>query len=575
MKHIIRLFKLAKPWAKYLVISTIALFLISGINLYAPYITKQIISIMETGEYKNSMSRVITLSLILLACFALRAVFQFFNNYFSHVASWRLVTRIRGMLYDHFQKLSMSYYHDKQTGQLMSRVVNDTSTFENLIAHAIPDLATNVITLVGVLLILLSINPWLTLLVCIPIPLIAFLSIILRKIRRYFKKGQAKIAELNAILQDNFSGMKEIQIFNKQEYELGRVTEKSTEHSTALIKALFYSGILNPSVNFISSIGTVIVLIAGPMMALKTGLSISDVVAFLLYLNLFYAPISTLTRVVEDMQLALAGAERVFEVMDTEPDIKDKPGAKKVGKLSGQLKFEGVSFSYKDDIPILENISFEVKAGHMLAFVGPTGVGKTTVSALISRFYDPKSGAITMDGINIKDMSLESLRNQLSLVLQDVFLFNGTIAENIAYGCENATQEDIVNAAKTACIHDYIDSLPEKYETVIGERGVRLSGGQKQRISIARSVLRNSPILILDEATSAVDTETETEIQNAINKIAGTRTLIVIAHRLSTVKRADNIIVLENGTIAEQGTHDELIKLDGVYANLCNIQSLV
>jgi ATP-binding cassette subfamily B protein len=411
--------------------------------------------------------------------------------------------------------------------------------------------------------------------VCIPIPLIAFLSIILRKIRRYFKKGQAKIAELNAILQDNFSGMKEIQIFNKQEYELGRVAEKSTEHSTALIKALFYSGILNPSVNFISSIGTVIVLIAGPMLALSTGLSISDVVAFLLYLNLFYAPISTLTRVVEDMQLALAGAERVFEVMDTDPDIKDKPGAKRFGKLSGQLKFENVSFSYNDDIPVLENVSFEVKAGQMLAFVGPTGVGKTTVSALISRFYDPKSGTITMDGINIKDMSLESLRNQLSLVLQDVFLFNGTIAENIAYGCNNATQEDIENAAKTACIHDYINSLPDNYETVIGERGVRLSGGQKQRISIARSVLRNSPILILDEATSAVDTETETEIQNAINKIAGTRTLIVIAHRLSTVKRADNIIVLENGTIAEQGTHDELIKLDGVYANLCNIQSLL
>ncbi|HEY5583676.1 MAG TPA: ABC transporter ATP-binding protein [Ruminiclostridium sp.] len=575
MKNIIRLFKLSKPWAKYLIVSTVALFLISGINLYAPYVTKQIISIMETGNYKNSIQRVITLSLILLCCFALRAVFQFFNNYFSHVASWRLVARLRCMLYDHLQKLSMSYYHDKQTGQLMSRVVNDTATFENLIAHAIPDLATNIITLVGVLIILLFINPWLTLLVCIPIPFIALLSVVLRKIRRYFKLGQAKIAELNAVLQDNFSGMKEIQVFNKQEYELGRITEKSTEHSSALIKALFYSGILNPAVNFISSIGTVIVLIAGPILALRSGLSISDVVAFLLYLNLFYAPISTLTRVVEDMQLALAGAERVFEVLDTEPDIKDKPESKKVGKLTGELEFSNISFSYKDNIPVLEDISFEVKAGQMLALVGPTGVGKTTISALIARFYDPNSGSITMDGINIKDMTLESLRDQLSLVLQDVFLFNGTISENIAYGCNNATQEEIEKAAEAACIDSYISSLPEKYETVVGERGVRLSGGQKQRISIARSVLRNSPILILDEATSSVDTETETEIQNAINKIAGTRTLIVIAHRLSTVKRADKIIVLENGIIAEQGKHEELIKQKGVYANLCNIQSLM
>lgn len=575
MKHIIRLFKLAKPWAKYLVVSTVALFLISGINLYAPYVTKQVISIMETGNYKNSIQKVIMLSLILLGCFALRAVFQFFNNYFSHVASWRLVTRLRCMLYDHFQKLSMSYYHDKQTGQLMSRVVNDTSTFENLIAHAIPDLATNIITLIGVLIILLFINPWLTFLVCIPIPFIALLSIVLRKIRRYFRLGQAKIAELNAVLQDNFSGMKEIQIFNKQEYELGRVTEKSTEHSSALIKALFYSGILNPSVNFISSIGTIIVLIAGPILALNSGLKISDVVAFLLYLNLFYAPISTLTRVVEDMQQALAGAERVFEVLDTNPDIKDKPEAKKVGKLTGELEFNKICFSYNDEMPILDDISFQVNAGQMLALVGPTGVGKTTISALIARFYDPKSGTITMDGINIMDMTLESLRNQLSLVLQDVFLFNGTISENIAYGCDEASQKDIENAAKAACIDVYISSLPEKYETVIGERGVRLSGGQKQRISIARSVLRNSPILILDEATSSVDTETETEIQNAINKIAGTRTLIVIAHRLSTVKRADKIIVLENGKIAEQGKHDDLINQKGVYANLCNIQSLM
>lgn len=574
MKHIIRVFGFAKPWAKYLVVSTAALFGITGMNLLSPYITRQVIAIMESGNFGDKMHTITALALVLLGCFAIRAVCQFFNNYFAHVASWSMVSRLRCVVYDHLQKLSMSYYHDKQTGQLMSRVVNDTSTFENLIAHAIPEIITNILTLVGVLAILLTINPFLTLLVCIPIPFIAALSIVLRRIRRYFRQGQTKIAELNAVLQDNFSGIKEIQVFNKQEDELKRIGEKSSEHSTAIIRALFYSGILNPSVGFITSIGTVVVLIAGPLIALKSGMNISDVVAFLLYLNLFYAPISTLTRVVEDMQQALAGAERVFEVLDTEPDIKDSPNAVGVSRLSGQIGFKNVSFSYKDDITVLDDISFSVDAGQMVAIVGPTGVGKSTISGLIARFYDPESGMITMDGMNIKDMTLESLRNQLSIVLQDVFLFNGTIADNIAYGCGGASADDIKRSAAVACIDKYIESLPDGYDTVIGERGVRLSGGQKQRISIARSILRNSPILLLDEATSSVDTETEREIQNAINQIAGSRTLVVIAHRLSTIRKADLILVLQDGKIAEMGKHDELLNKDGIYAALCSIQNL-
>lgn len=574
MKKLIRLFKFAGPWAHLLVISTISMFVITGVNLLSPEITRRIIAIMERGELATSVDAIVTLALFLLACFAVRGVCQFLYGYLAHVASWNMVNSVRGAVYDHLQKLSMSYYHDKQTGQLMSRVINDTAAFENLIAHALPEVSTHVLTIIGVLVIMFIINPLLALLVCIPIPFIAVVSMIPRLMRKHFKSAQEKIGDLNAVLQDNFSGIKEIQIFNKQEQESKKVLEKSTQYTKDIIKALFYAGILHPSVAFITTLGTIIVLIAGPLISMRTGLNISDVVAFLLYLNLFYAPIAMLSRIVEDIQQGLAGTDRVFEILDVESDIKDSPNAVKVGRLSGQIEFRDVTFSYQDDIEVLKNISFEAKAGQMIAIVGPTGVGKTTISGLIARFYDPTDGAIMMDGIDIKDMTLESLRNQLSLVLQDVFLFNGTIGENIAYGTENATPAMIEEAANIACIDDFVESLPDKYDTLIGERGVRLSGGQKQRLSIARSVLRNSPILLLDEATSAVDTETEREIQNAIGKIIGHRTIIVIAHRLSTIKKADMIIALQDGEIAECGTHDELIAKGGVYSALVEYQSL-
>jgi len=574
MKKLIRLFKFAGPWAHLLVIVTLALFVITAVNLLAPEITRQIISIMEHGQLATSINRITKLALLLLGCFALRAVCQFINSYLSHVASWNMVNKVRGIVYDHLQNLSMSYYHDKQTGQLMSRVVNDTATFESLIAHALPEVTTNLLTIIGVLVILFVMNPVLALLVCIPIPFIAVVSMIPRLMRKHFKSAQEKIADLNAVLQDNFSGIKEIQVFNKQEQESKKVLAKSTQYTKDIIKALFYAGILHPSVAFITTIGTIIVLIAGPVIALNTGLDIADVVAFLLYLNLFYAPIAMLTRIVEDIQQGLAGTERVFEILDVEPDIKESPDAKTVSRLTGQIEFRDVTFSYEDNIEVLNKISFEAKAGQMVAIVGPTGVGKSTISGLIARFYDPTSGSILMDGIDIKDMTLESLRNQLSLVLQDVFLFNGTIGENIAYGTDNATDEMIKDAARIACVDEFIESLPDKYDTYIGERGIRLSGGQKQRLSIARSVLRNSPILLLDEATSAVDTETEREIQNAISKIIGHRTIIVIAHRLSTIKKANLIIALQEGKIVESGTHDELIAKGGVYSALVEYQSL-
>lgn len=301
-------------------------------------------------------------------------------------------------------------------------------------------------------------------------------------------------------------------------------------------------------------------------------MSVADIVAFLLYLNLFYQPIATMARITEDLQQSLAGAERVFEILDSESDVQEIAEAVKMPRSSGRVQFQNVSFQYIKDTPVLKNISFTADSGKMIALVGPTGVGKTTIISLLARFYDPTAGSILIDGTDIRNASLSSLRSQISMVLQDVFLFNGTIAENIAYGNKTATPEQIEQASRVARADDFIQKMPEGYNTKIGERGVKLSGGQKQRLAIARAVLRDSPILVLDEATASVDVETEAQIQAAIQELAGSRTIIVIAHRLSTVKQADSILLIEKGKITESGTHQELLELGGSYRRLCEVQ---
>ncbi|HOL55719.1 MAG TPA: ABC transporter ATP-binding protein, partial [bacterium] len=372
--------------------------------------------------------------------------------------------------------------------------------------------------------------------------------------------------------QDNISGIREIQIFNQQMRELVKIRDRIYRHISALLNALRLSAIFHPTVSFLSSIGTVIVISVGGFMALNGKVSVGDIVGFILYLNMFYQPITALANVIENLEQALAGAERVFEILETEPEIKEKPNPIELKNVRGRVTFEDVTFSYNQGSPVLKNISFDIEPGQMVAFVGPTGVGKTTIMYLLVRFFDPDSGSIKIDGIDIRDVSLKSLHDNISMVMQDVFLFNGTIAENIAYGKEDATMEEIINAARIACAHDFIESLPDGYDTYIGERGVKLSGGQKQRLAIARAVLKDAPILILDEATSSVDTETENKIQEAINNLAGTRTILIIAHRLSTVKRADRIIVLKDGEIVEDGRHEELIALKGLYYSLSSGQ---
>jgi ATP-binding cassette subfamily B protein len=339
-----------------------------------------------------------------------------------------------------------------------------------------------------------------------------------------------------------------------------------------MLRALKLNAVFHPGVEFMTSIGSVIVVGFGGFMALKNQLSISDIVGFLLYLALFYAPITGLAQLLESAQQALAGAERVIEILDAPQSITDCPGARPIGKVEGRITYENVSFSYKEGVTVLDNVSFEIKPGQMAALVGATGVGKTTMSRLISRFYDPTSGSICLDGRDLRGITLESLRENISLVLQDTFLFSGTIEENIAFAKPDATFEEIEESARTARIHDDIMAMPDAYRTQVGERGVKLSGGQKQRIAIARAVLCKAPVLILDEATASVDVRTEAQIQQAINEIAGTRTIITIAHRLSTVRNADIIFVFEKGRIIQSGSHAELLEQDGLYRRLCQIQ---
>jgi ABC-type multidrug transport system fused ATPase/permease subunit len=409
----------------------------------------------------------------------------------------------------------------------------------------------------------------------IPVPFIFFTRPVFKGIRARRKEAQEHIGELNARLQDNFSGMKEIQLFNRQDAERENVKNHSLNYAKSLIRALFYVAIMHPLIEFATSVGNVIVVGVGGYLVLNgMGMEIDEIVGFLLYISIFYAPVGQAARIIEDMQGGIAGGERVFEILETQPDIDDSPNAIAVGTLKGEIEFKNVDFKYDDDSYVLNDINFKIPEKKMFAVIGATGVGKTTLAALLPRFYDVTAGEILIDGINIKDMTLQSLRANINVVLQDVFLFNGTIRDNIKYADPEADEKAVEDAAKTACIHDFIENLPLGYDTIVGERGMRLSGGQKQRISIARSLLRNTSVLILDEATSAVDTETEREIQSAIQSIAGSKTMVVIAHRLSTVKCADCIIVLKDGKIAESGTHTQLMEKNGVYKNLVEIQQI-
>ena len=569
------LLRFAKKYTWALSITVISMLALVGAQLLIPWLIRSLIELVTEQQLSSAtMNTVTRLTLIALITFLARGVVQFFRSYMAHIAGWGVVSDARNYVYEHLQRLSLRFYEDKQTGQLMSRVVNDTDLFERMIAHALPDVLVNVITFFGITAVLASLNWRLTLYSMAPIPLVVLSLIGFSKfVRPAFRKRQQEIGELNAVLNDSIAGIRDIKAFNRESEQMERVGMGIERYRVSLLTALRLMAIFQPFIDFSTSIGQLVVIFFGGQMALQGILPVADLVAFFLYLEMFYQPIRALGMSWEQVQEAMAGFDRVDELLSEMPDVSapDKPRNLPTD-IHGQLEFSKVSFSYNDNESVLEDINLVIPGSHMVALVGPTGVGKSTLVSLIPRFYDVTTGSIKLDGIDIRDLDLAQLREKVSIVLQDVFLFHGTVRDNILFGNPKASPEEIFQAAGIANADEFIRDLPKGYDTIIGERGVRLSGGQRQRISIARAVLKNTPILILDEATSSVDTETELLIQQALNRLMEGRTTVIIAHRLSTIRKANNIIVLEGNRIIEQGNHKTLMQNDGLYKRLVSVQ---
>jgi ATP-binding cassette subfamily B protein/subfamily B ATP-binding cassette protein MsbA len=566
----------AKRNAIPLALAVGSMILLVGLQLLAPWIVRNMVATVTDPEAgAEAVEQVSRLALLALAVYAVRGVLRFLRSYMAHVAGWNVVADVRSDIYQHLQRLSLHFYEDKQTGQLMSRTVNDSDLIERLIAHAIPDVMVNLLMFIGVSMVLLSMNWRLALLSMIPIPLIVLaMRGFAKYVRPAFRARQRELGDLNATLNDNLSGIREIKAFTREQVEAVNVRDHIVRYRDSMLRALRLMATFHPFVEFASALGTIVLIYFGGRLVLDETLPIEDLVAFFLYLEMLYQPVRVLSQAWEGVQEATAGVERVVELLDEQPDVVEHPDAIELpGRAEGGIVLSDVAFRYAQGDKVLEGIDLDIAPGSVVALVGPTGVGKTTMANLIPRFYDVCEGAISLDGIDIRDLTLKSLRQQISIVLQDVFLFHGTARDNISFGRPGASEEEIVEAARIANAHEFITQLPQGYDTVVGERGVKLSGGQRQRIAIARAVLKNAPVLILDEATSSVDTETELLIQQALERLMIGRTTVVIAHRLSTIRSADCIVVLKGSHIVEMGTHEELMARDGLYRYLNEVQT--
>ncbi|WP_411347914.1 ABC transporter ATP-binding protein [Paenibacillus sp. WLX2291] len=505
----------------------------------------------------------------LLGIFLVSSILQYIVTYWGHKLGINIETDMRKKLFDHIQRLPFRFFDNAKTGHLVSRMTSDLMDIGEIAHHGPEDLFIAVMTLIGAFLLMASLNLELAILTFIVIPLMIYLSIFFgRKMSRAFSKMFGDIANFNARVENNVSGMRVVQAFANEDHEIAQfAVDNGSFRRTKLIAYRIMAW--NSSISYIlMKFVSLFVLVCGTWFVLERGMTYGDFVAFVLLSNVFLTPIKQLNSVIETYPKGIAGFRRYEELLETDTEIHDLPGAQPAPPLRGQISYRGVSFGYEGKDDILHNIDLDIREGETVALVGPSGAGKTTLCSLLPRFYDIRAGEITIDGLNVQQMTLSSLRTQIGIVQQDVFLFDGTIRENIAYGKLDATDEEIWQAARQAQLETLIQSYAEGMDTIIGERGVKLSGGQKQRLSIARMFLKNPPILILDEATSALDTETEAAIQQSLNELSVGRTTLIIAHRLATIKNADRIIVVTKEGIAEQGAHDELINAGGAYARL-------
>lgn len=516
------------------------------------------------------MEKIIFIAVILLGMIAVDFGCKFFIGNYGHVMGAKMEYDMRAEIFDHMQKLSFSFYDDQKVGQLMSRITSDLFDITELLHHGPENIILSVLKLSGALIILTGIDGKLTVAAFIVLPfMFVFAYVLNNKLNRAFRRNRQKIAEINGQIEDNLSGIRVVKSFANEEAENKKFKVGNDAFLAAKKNSYFYMGFFNAGVTAFTSLVQVFVIIAGSYFIAKGELQVTDLLTFLLYIGVFTEPIKTLIAFTEQFQNGYSGFERFMEIMNIEPDITDLPNAEELKTVQGDISFENVTFSYNDHSDaVLNGINLEVPAGAYMALVGSSGAGKTTLCSLIPRFYDVNSGTIRIDGKDIRSVTLKSLRSQIGIVQQDVYLFAGTIFENIAYGKPGATMEEVVQAAKNANAHEFIMAFPDGYATDIGQRGIKLSGGQKQRLSIARVFLKNPPILIFDEATSALDNESEKVVQDSLEKLAKNRTTFVIAHRLTTIQNAQKILVLTEEGIAESGTHEELLNKKGIYEKL-------
>lgn len=566
MKVVLRLLSYLRAYWRWVVVSIVCLLFLTILNLLPPLFQREIIDEVVGNRL---LDRLPMLILGLVGVYALTRLLNFGEQYLRHVLGERFILDFRVLLYDYLQRLSISFFEDQQTGEIMSRITNDVNALEGFVTHSVGFLIVDLLRLVGTAIILLVLDWQLALLTLLPVPVLAVaMRLFNTRVRPIYRQIRDRLGDINAELQDNISGIRVIQAFGQERHELDRFTQRSTRYYEERVKGIRHWATFFPAMRFVASMGMVIVLGFGAYRVFSSALTLGGLVAFISYVASFYEPIHRLVQTDNIVQQAIAAGERVFELLDTAPEIEDAPDAAELPAIQGAVVFEGVSFRYGTGEEVLRDVSFQMRPGQVVALVGPSGAGKTSIANLIPRFYDPVSGRVTVEGHDVREVKLASLRRQVAVVLQDTFLFNGTVRDNVIYGKPDASEDEMIAAAKAAYAHEFIMNLPQGYETEIGERGVKLSGGQKQRLALARAILTDPRILILDEATSSVDAEAEYLIQQALKKVLEGRTALVIAHRLSTIRHADKIIALEDGRIVEVGDHRELLARGGLYSQM-------